>query len=378
MSVIFPADETSVVLGQGRLHALIIGVGEYDHLGLGVPKPSHLLSGLKPLTVTEPAARRLAAWLENKYTNPNCPLGSIELLLAPAGDYAREDGSKVAVEKADMANIEAATNRWFRRCDSSKDNIAFFYFVGHGISTVKGSYLLPADFGNPDIADDWRNCIDGSGLRSGMFKCNAQHQYYFFDACRDAPVDALTQRNPHGASLIGGADLSDTVELSADYSAASDGRQAFGRDGGETFFCEALIMCLDGMGASRLAGGRNWRVDAATLSRGLVSVIQAIAARENLPLSCECRMQKPEPLHFPPNGLVMVKVGCKSEDMNNEADITLMQDTGIKMSPPGDPRPWIQPAVAGNVDIRVKFSNFPTEGINELIDPPVYDLEFPL
>tara|TARA_R110002074_G_scaffold106618_1_gene230391 strand:+ start:51969 stop:53105 length:1137 start_codon:yes stop_codon:yes gene_type:complete len=378
MSLIFPDDEASLVLGEGRLHALIIGVGEYDHLGLGVPKPSKLLSGLKPLTVTEPAARRLARWLEIDYNNADCPLGSIELLLAPAGEYTRKDGLSINVEKADMANIRAATARWFQRCDSSGTNVAFFYFAGHGISTAKGRFLLPGDFGNPDVLNTWINCIDAGELQFGMAKCNAQHQYFFFDACRDTPLSVLTKRNPQGDSLVGSADFSDAVELSAEYSAAAAGRQAFGRDGGETFFCEALIMCLDGMGASRLAGGRNWRVDAATLSYGLLSVIHTIAARENVPITCECRVQKPVPLHFPDTGRVMVKVCCNSDDMNNEADITLVQDSCVKTSPPGDPRPWIQPVTAGQVDISVKFNSFPAEFIRDLIDPPVYDLEFPL
>ena len=107
-------------------------------------------------------------------------------------------------------------------------------------------------------------------------------------------------------------------------------------------------------------------------------MIHTIAARENVPITCECRVQKPVPLHFPDTGRVMVKVCCNSDDMNNEADITLVQDSCVKTSPPGDPRPWIQPVTAGQVDISVKFNSFPAEFIRDLIDPPVYDLEFPL
>jgi hypothetical protein len=378
MSLVYPTAEDEVVTGEGRLHALVIGVGDYDHLGLGVPKPSRLLSGMAPLTITSPAARKIAAWLENHYSNSERPLGSIELLLSPAGSYTRKDGAAIQIEKATMANIEGAANRWFQRCNASDKNIVFFYFAGHGISAVIGRFLLPADFGNPDLADDWKNCIDAGGLQSGMTKCNAQQQYFFFDACRDAPVSALTQKHPHGDPLVGGADFDDTVELSAEYAAASEGRQAFGRDGGETFFCEALIMCLEGMGASRRPGTQSWRVDAATLGIGLVSVMQAIAERENEPLSCESRIQKPVPLHFPKSGRVIVKVNFNSETMKNEATITFTQGDRVKVSPAGERRPWVESADAGQAEIKVTYTSFPPDIVSENMPPPVFDLELPL
>lgn len=378
MSLVYPDSESDVSTDEAGLHVLIIGVDEYDHLGLGPPKPSRLLSGLAPLSITVTAARKVTEWLEKKYDNPSCPLASIELLLSPVGDYVRKDGNTVPIEKATMGNIEAAANRWFKRCNNLKANTALFYFAGHGISTIVGRYLLPADFGNPDFADDWKNCIDGSGLQSGMTKCKADHQYFFFDACRDRPISALTQKNPHGNPLIGGADINDTVALSADYSAASEGRQAFGRDGEATFFSEALIMCLEGMGARRQAGTKNWRVDATTLSMGIVSVMQAIADRENEPLSCDCRIQKPVALHFPSSGQVMVKINCQSDDMNDEAHITLTQGDDVKVSPAGDPRPWVEPAKAGSANIVVRYTNFPDETVSESMVPPVYDLELPL
>ena len=378
MSLFFPASDDGVVTNEPRLHALVIGVDAYDHLGLGVPKPSNLLNGLAPLTIAVPAARSIARWLENEYHNPRCPLGSIELLLAPGETLQRKDGSDVTIEKSTMVNIDDAVAAWFRRCNANPQNIAFFYFAGHGISTVVGRYILPADFGNPDIPDDWKNCIDAAGLQVGMNKCKAQHQYFFLDACRDAPIDALTQKQPRGNPLIGGADFDDNVELSAEYAAASEGRQAFGKDGSGTFFSEALIMCLNGMGASRRAGRTTWRVDAASLSHGLLSVMQLIAERENLPLSCECRVQKPVSLHFPTLGKVLVRVNCQIDEMKRESNITLTQGNMVKNSPPGEPRPWIESAISGDATISVKYAHFPDERIDDSLIPPVYDLELPL
>lgn len=378
MSLLFPANDAQVVTDAPRLHALVIGVDAYDHLGLGVPKPSNLLSGLAPLTIAVPAARNIARWLESEYHNPDCPLGSIELLLAPGETLKRKDGSDAAIDKSTMANIETAAAAWYRRCNANPQNIAFFYFAGHGISPGVGRYLLPADFGNPDLPDDWKNCIDAAGFQVGMNKCRARHQYFFLDACRDAPIEALVQKHPHGNPLIGGADFEDNVELSADYAAAAEGRQAYGKDGRGTFFSEALIMCLNGIGASRRGGKKTWRVDAASLSNGLVNVMNLIAERENLPLSCDCRMQKPVSLHFPNLGQVLVRVNCLVEGMKQESNITLIQGNTVKNSPPGEPRPWIESAISGDATITVKYANFPEEIVNDLLIPPVYDLELPL
>ncbi|MCB0292049.1 MAG: caspase family protein [Calditrichaeota bacterium] len=377
MSLFFPTSGADIVTDMPRLHALVIGVDAYDHLGLGVPKPSNLLSGLAPLTIAVPSARNIARWLENAYHNPDCPLGSIELLLAPGEILKRKDGSDAAIDKSTMANIETAAAAWYQRCNANPKNIAFFYFAGHGISTVVGRYILPADFGNPDLPDDWKNCIDAGGLQVGMNKCKAQHQYFFLDACRDAPVEALLQKKPHGNPLIGGADNEDNVELSAEYAAASEGRQAFGKDGGGTFFSEALIMCLNGMGANQRGGKKIWRVDAASLSYGLANVMELIAERENLPLSCDCRMQKPVSLHFPALGQVLVRVNCLVEGMQHESNITLTQGNTVKNSPPGGPRPWIESAISGDATISVKYTNFPDETIKDSLLPPVYDLELP-
>lgn len=63
MSLYWLADPNAVAAAGPRMHALIVGVGDYHHLGLGVPKPAKILSGLAPLTTTPPAAHRVAKWL---------------------------------------------------------------------------------------------------------------------------------------------------------------------------------------------------------------------------------------------------------------------------------------------------------------------------
>jgi hypothetical protein len=132
MSLYWPDKEEDIGV-KPQLHALVIGVGEYDHLGLGVAKPARVVSGLAPLSTTPLSAVAVAQWLKGEYKNDTCELGSIELLLAPeAPALPRKDGTKVAIEKAAMKNIEDAFGRWYKRCTADRKNIAF-------LSTLPGT-----------------------------------------------------------------------------------------------------------------------------------------------------------------------------------------------------------------------------------------------
>jgi hypothetical protein len=372
VSLFWPDNSGEVVTTEPRLHALVVGVGDYHHLGLGVPKPATFLNGLAPLTITTPSARRIARWLEETYENPAQPLGSIELLLSPNEFVGRSDGANVNIEDSTMANIEAAFKRWYARCNSNEANIAFFYFAGHGISTIASQYLLPSDFGDPEVPNDWDNCIDATGMQAGMFKCAANTQLFFFDACRDAPISALTQRNPNGKHLVSSS-LANNVGVSAAYKAASEGRKAYGRDGEETFFCKALILCLDGVAARK--AGPDWRVDTANLGSALASVVDVLAKIENLPLSCDTPGFRPVALHYPPAPRVLVKIDCEPDGAGSEATIMVTQGATELSSPAGEQRPWMGEMEVGDAHIEVTFQNFAPEIKDDLFLPPTYELD---
>lgn len=374
MSLYWPPDEDDLVTNEPRLHALVIGVGDYHHLGLGVPAPATFLNGLAPLTITTPAARRIARWLEADYNNPDAPLGSIELLLSPSEQMDRSSGGSVDIEDATMTNIEAAFKRWYDRCDSEEANIALFYFAGHGIATVS-HFLLPSDFGNPAKPNEWENCIDATGLQTGMKKCKADTQLFFLDACRDVDVSALTQNNPQGKHLVSSS-LNDNVTVSAAFRAASEGRKAYGRDGEETYFCKALMMCLDGVAARK--SGPDWRIDTAQLASALVSVVDIMAKTENQPLTSQCDTISPILFHRPAQPKVLVKVDCEPDERNNEASIVLQQNGTEILSPVGEARPWTGQAAPGDVHLEANFTNFANQVIDDLLQPPTYEWDPPL
>ena len=92
--------------------------------------------------------------------NRSAPIGTIEVLLSP-GSYVDPDGATADVEVASMVNISEAFGRWSDRAHKNKNNVAIFYYCGHGLER-EGTILLPSDFGNPAINISM-NMIDFNG-----------------------------------------------------------------------------------------------------------------------------------------------------------------------------------------------------------------------
>src|SRR5262245_59194038 len=161
MSLYWPDDPNKIDLTGPRLHAFVIGVGDYPHLVAGVKNAFNSNFSLQQLTTTVLTAKRIATWLATEYHNPDVPLGSIELFLSPAQEVARPDGTKVQIEDATMANVKAAFRAtWLQqRCIPQPGGITLFYFAGHGLSSGGASYLLLSDFAD-QAANKWDNCID--------------------------------------------------------------------------------------------------------------------------------------------------------------------------------------------------------------------------
>jgi hypothetical protein len=375
MTLFWPNKPDEVVLDQPRMHALVIGAGDYPHLSGGGGDPAVANFGLQQLTTTVFTGKRIANWLAKDYRNPNCGLGSVELLLSPAEDVVRPDGSNLTVETSNMDNIREAFKCWYARCNCDARNIAFFYFAGHGLSTAS-QYLLASDFGSPTALDLWEKSIDFGGMRVGMKRNAADTQLFFIDACREAPIDALIHRNPSGVSLCS-ATIFDQVATSAAYYAAADGAQAFGPSDGVTFFALALLDSLGGA-AGRTENGA-CVVDTLSLANALGQIMAILADEHTQPLTCN-----PDPdgrravFHFPDAPLVRVSIGCRSPKANAEAEISLRRGADLLRSPRGERRPWIGKLRPGDWDIELSFHNFPLIARSETLMPPVHPLEEPV
>lgn len=369
MSLYWPRTPDDLVLDEPRLHALVVGVGDYPHLGGGSGPPAPKLLELQQLTTTPLTARRIARWLVESYKNPDCPLGSVELLLAPEGDVPHPDGTDVAVERATKQALVDATLRWFDRCATSGKNIALFYFAGHGISKGASQFLLPADFGRSHAAL-WANSIDFDGLKLGMRKNTADTQLFFVDACREYPATVLTDLNPVGDAIVTGATIHDLVATEGTYRAAGIGRRAYGPEDDITFFARALLSALDGVGARNLDGRA--QVDTDSLSGSLGPLMDELGDEHAEALSCMCTSERLQPsvIHRPTSLLVRTSISCTSPHANQDAAFQLLRGGATHLSARGEPRPWIRLLPPGDWTVEATFPNAPPVSRVETLSPP--------
>lgn len=210
-------------------HALVIGVGDYPNAGWGVgPIDSAALSALE-----------FSAWLGRSFAgNTTWPLSTVDLLVSGAAGHT----------PASTANIFSGIQRWFARCRQHEDNLAIFYFAGHGVEKGLVTSLLSQDFGanQLDIGDDALNL---NLFAAGMERCLARKQWFVIDACRNTPPQLVANLSQFGRPGIAPDADDHPSQVARDHvilRAASAAGQAYGRAGEPSRFTRALIKALDG------------------------------------------------------------------------------------------------------------------------------------
>lgn len=373
MTLYAPATERDIPHGTPSLHAFIIGVAHYPHLPGGGGSQARNPLQLTQVTTPQYTAAAVAEWFARSYHNPQVPLGSIELLISPAKNSPRTATQKVPVtEPATMAQIKKSFKAWKARAQGHRDNIAIFYFCGHGVLKVN-HFLLPSDFGDPVEPNAWENCIDFDAMRVGMRSCEAQTQLFFVDACRETPPDLLTEI-PKGQQLIS-SDESDDVRAFAVYNAAAEKHQAFGPADGPTYFSQAVLAALR-IGAEG-RGGHSYVVDTFSLGNAIGKVMKAYARRYNEKLTCN-----PSPsgeiadIHHTHNASVLAVIGCNSYPANKAAEIVLTNETNEVRSAVGEAKPMYEIVEAGEWNIEVRFPNgqFPDQRLaSQQLRPLIFE-----
>jgi hypothetical protein len=252
---------------QAQTHALVIGVGDYPHLPGGSQAqiaPARQSYGLQSLDSPAWSAVEFAAWLTAHLQNRRAPLGTVDLLVsAPPGAPAQLHGFDVPT----MAGITTAFNAWEARCHKRADNVAVFYFCGHGFQR-EVMMLLPADFGNPAVGVVWNNIIDFTSTQIGLIDCMANTQLYLVDACRETPVLLLRDLHGHATALKTTATLQYPTRNAPVFQSATTGTRAHGEPGKVSYFTSAIIECLKSTGARGMNGSR-WAVSTNSLGVAL-------------------------------------------------------------------------------------------------------------
>lgn len=361
--------------GPPKTHAFIVGVGRYPHLsGGGRETP-----GLPPLAqLTSPpiSARALANWLiGTPLKHDAAPLGSVEMLLSDAGgqNYDVPGGTRIAVEDATSERIEAAFGRWYDRCDAHRDNVALFYFCGHGVQKDV-LMLLPENVGASSLTP-WAKAIDFDASYRGMARCAAETQYYFIDACRQLTTSML-KKDFKGWTLIEGDVWQQNPRIAPKLYATTIGHPAFGDANEPSRYTRALLQALGGGGADKQNG--RWVIDTSHLG----SAVQKIIDRGNLDLP-HGEQQKVvtggdsigiKTLHVldqPPD--VLTTISCEPPAATDVAELYLKGRNRQYERVPATAGAWLRKVEAGIYEVAAKFSRaeYPNRSRpDELVRPP--------
>lgn len=181
------------------LHALVIGIGRYPGLPeVGQQGKPHQF-GLTSVDGPAVAAWRLSRTLQTPSTPPagaswRQPLKTLRLLISPTiTDLSRmpELVTTPAV-LPNVAAVNATAAAWREDCERSEDEVALFYFTGHGLLHEGEDCLACADFGlssapgNVTLRGSFTlDSLFGAlaGPRPGGWPI-ARRQFWFVDACR--------------------------------------------------------------------------------------------------------------------------------------------------------------------------------------------------
>lgn len=284
---------------QRQTHVLVIGVGDYPNLrggALFATQAARTTFGLGQLTSSVASAQKFANWLRTKFSNPRASLGSVELLLSP-GTYQPPGGApQQQVDAANMQNIKTAFNSWYQRSNANKENVAIFYYSGHGLESGF-LVLLPEDFGDPASQNLWDNAIDFTATWYGMGECSAKTQCYFIDACRETPIDLLKTSKVDARALKTTQLLTFPERDGYVLKAAPLGQQAHGTANGMSYFTQALIACLDGLGASHKSGSK-WVVTTESLTGAAVRYMKRMTVAGVPKVACAKGGRATSPLTF--------------------------------------------------------------------------------
>lgn len=370
-------------LGDPQTHALVIGVGRYPHLEKGAtPRPNTMDLGQLPSPPV--SAMRFAEWLQKTYSSPIAKLGTIDLLVsAPEGPVAfvDDEGRSMPVEPADMERVKAAVKLWARRAHSSTENVAIFYFCGHGVSAGIYTGLLAEDFGaDHDDQSLLENVINIDALHLGMDGVRARRQCFFIDACRNTP-SAIADR----AGSVGfGQSILDGTARQGRYGARDapvffaclPGQKAYSRPGDVSLFTSALIETLDQAGAIKRNG--RWLVATDYMLGALNQTIRRLAPKDSLPAQ-PASLDRASGYVFhvlPGEPGVPVSVGCDPDAANASADFRIVGKKGHHVRPQRQSTVWEVRCRPGEYDVAAsfqagKYRDGTLEG--EIVTPPGND-----
>jgi hypothetical protein len=371
MSVVFDAGRAPATR---QTHALVIGVADYLHLpggGKFAAAPANNTFGLPRLDSPHVSAISVANLLRT-VSNKQAPIGTIEVVLSPA-TYTNPQGQQSMVDVATMNNITRAFDAWSKRAHANPDNVAIFFFCGHGLEKDV-MILLPADFGDPGVANIALNMIDFTTSRfNNLRECDAKTQLYLVDACRENPID-LMRLNANPTALISTMKTRQPPRDSPVLQSANSGMKAHGAPGQPSYFSQALAECFQKFGARGQNGGI-WEVNTGSLGTAMKHYMPRMKIQGVPPLTCDTTGQSnfDSLLHsFAGPAYVMSLIDCDPQAALSVAQLSVHDGVKAPQLRQGVPDPWELDLTAGQYDISATFAGpgYQNKSFKQLMQPP--------
>ncbi len=279
MSLVFDAREKR--RGQGGLHALMVGVSAYRHLPPAGEPPTPQSLGMVQLSNAAISAYKIYEWLVQNRDHLSVPLTTCRLLLAPTPTELEHESSLHCGSPATLDSFLQAARDWRIDVSTAPENVAFFYFAGHGVIRNRLDQILLLEDFNDGPGGLLRNSFDVNSLYHGMapsrqYSRIGRTQFYFIDACRNLPQQfrQFESLSPTPAFDVRIAELRDD-RIAPKFYAVAVGGVAYAETEGQTIFSRALLRCLQGAAAERDEQGC-WRITISTLTRTLGATVNAL------------------------------------------------------------------------------------------------------
>ena len=257
-------------------HVLIIGVGHYL-FGRG-PGGTLVAGDLRQLTSPPISARAMADWFIESFRNRDKPLGSVALLIseAPPKPYVPPvpaGAAPVYVPAAALPEVKRAASDWAMRLAANQDNMAVFYFCGHGASMGQQAALLLEDFGRP--AAEYEGAIDLTVLRGTMKNSPVIQQVFLLDCCRTRADGLYENESTIGSRILSIPSPARGHQIPAQQFLlfpTIDGEQAFGVTNRVSVFTSSILDAVRFAAADYSTG--EWRTTTANILSHIDRLVQ--------------------------------------------------------------------------------------------------------
>jgi hypothetical protein len=220
---------------------------------------------MNQLSSPQPSARAVADWFIANQDRLEVPLGTVNLLLG-------NDPTGQITGNATLADVKHAAKAWSNICNQNAENVAIFYFCGHGVSdpNTSESILLLQDFGDKEEEEFWRNAVNFEQFKRAMASNEAMTQVYLIDACRNVPKKYMDIPRQGLSPLLSARPLMISGKNMPVIRSATLNQTAEGTVNAPTRFCEVLLDCLNHYAATEI--GNRWQVTVDSLGAAVKAV----------------------------------------------------------------------------------------------------------